>query len=348
MNQPVFSSPNTLEIIELDHLRENRRTSHIYDYKLNSNLGKGTIRFLKLDLGFRAVVINGMLKKNIQLNLYNTNKRFLYFIYCTEGHVYHKFNNELKISDIEELSLSIVGSNKSTDSHLLLKYNKPTKLHLVCIDQSIFFKEFIPVIPLEEQAISKTDELIKALNKLNDYVYVCAKNLRFADELRDIQPLEVNDEFIDLLDAKSSYLHLLSSYLNEFYRELYVERLSSRLNTYELQQVRKTSEFISDNLEQQHSIKSLCLQSGLSPAKLQEGFKSMHNTTVSDFIRNKRLDKAETLFLTTDYNVSEVVYMVGITSRSYFCKIFKAKFGLSPSRFRKTKQKTPSVSKLVS
>ncbi|MBV7267843.1 helix-turn-helix domain-containing protein [Winogradskyella luteola] len=339
MNHSVFSLSKTLETIELDHLRGSELKSHIYDFNIPNQLGKGIIRFLKLDLGFRVVVLDCILKTNVQLNLYNTNKKFLYFAYCTEGHVYHKFSNEVKISNIEELSLSIVGSNKDKDSSLLLKHNRPIKLHLVCIDQSVFFKEFIPIIPLEKQAVSKTDELIKALDKLNDYVYNCAINLKFAEQLRALRPLEVADEFIELLDIKSYYLHVLSSYLNEFYKELYVERSSSKLNTYELQQIRKASEFITDNLEHQHSIKSLCLQSGLSPAKLQEGFKSMHGTTVSDFIRNKRLEKAETLFLTTDHNVSEVVYMVGITSRSYFCKIFKAKYGCSPSYFRKSEPK---------
>lgn len=337
MSQPKFSLSNTPEIIELDYLRGSESTSHIFDHNLSNRKGNGIIRFIKLDLGFRVVEIDVKLKTSIQLNLYNCNKNFIYFIYCTEGHVYHKFDDQIKFSSIEELCLSIVGSNYKADSSLLLNYNRPVRLSMVCIDKSIFFKEYITELPLEDRVVCKTSEILKSLNKLDDYVYNCAQNLRFTEKIRYINPLEVNDELLDLLKIKSSYLGVLSLYLEEFYKELYIERSLSRLNTYELQQIRKSSEFILDSLDYQHCIKSLCSYSGLSPAKLQEGFKSMHGKTVSDFIRNKRLDKAEQLFMNTDYNVSEVVYMIGITSRSYFCKIFKTKFGVSPSNFRKNK-----------
>ncbi|MDX1471934.1 MAG: AraC family transcriptional regulator, partial [Flavobacteriaceae bacterium] len=33
------------------------------------------------------------------------------------------------------------------------------------------------------------------------------------------------------------------------------------------------------------------------------------------------------------YNISEVVYMIGYSSRSYFSKIFKNKYGISPSKY---------------
>ena len=160
-----------------------------------------------------------------------------------------------------------------------------------------------------------------------------------AKELCSILPFDIEDELISLLNIKGNYEKILAMFLDTFYKELYEGRNQSNFSTYELQQVRKASEWVTNTLEQQHNVKSICKQSGLSPAKLQAGFKFMHGTTVSDFIRNKRLDRAETLFCTTDCNVSQVVYMVGITSRSYFCKIFKARFGDSPSAYIKLKRK---------
>lgn len=335
MSQPIFSADNTHNIIDLDQHRGSQPSAHIFDYPLNRHLGKGLMRFIKLDLGFRVIEINYLLKHNVQLNLYNSNKNFLYFLYCTEGQLYHKFNEQYKVSEIKELCLSIVGSIKDDDSYFLLKKNKPIQLSLICIDKSIFFKEYFSKTFSQKQNSSKTEGLIKALNKLNNKVYSCVETLKFAEDLRSIKPLEVADEFLDILEIQSQYQKLLFSYFKQFYQELFVERSKSRLNTYELQQIRKASEYISENLDFQHTIKSLCSLFGVSPAKLQEGFKAMHKTTVSEFIRNNRLLKAKEFFLTTDLNVSEVVYRLGITSRSYFCKIFKLKFGTSPSSFRK-------------
>nr|WP_313790335.1 AraC family transcriptional regulator [Allomuricauda sp.] len=43
-------------------------------------------------------------------------------------------------------------------------------------------------------------------------------------------------------------------------------------------------------------------------------------------------------YTTTEMNISEVVYSIGFTSRSYFSKIFKERYGLSPSEFKNSKK----------
>nr|WP_262507883.1 AraC family transcriptional regulator [Wocania ichthyoenteri] len=72
--------------------------------------------------------------------------------------------------------------------------------------------------------------------------------------------------------------------------------------------------------------------SGLAPDKLQKGFKYLFNKSVNVYITEKRLDKAAQLIYETDFNVSELVYSVGFSSRSYFSKIFKRYFGVLPSQ----------------
>ncbi|MGY8914689.1 MAG: helix-turn-helix domain-containing protein, partial [Flavobacteriales bacterium] len=102
----------------------------------------------------------------------------------------------------------------------------------------------------------------------------------------------------------------------------------------EMEDVHEISEFIKNYPEIQYTLKYLSNKSGLSPAKLQEGFKLMHERTVTDFIRNVRVEAAEHLIKTTDLNISEVVYTVGLTSRSYFSKIFKEKYNCSPKQYQ--------------
>ncbi|WP_179346163.1 helix-turn-helix domain-containing protein [Winogradskyella ursingii] len=336
MNHPLFSTPAKTQFLNLNDLRQSKPTQHIYDYNVPLKEGKGIIRFLKLDLGFRIVEIDAFFKTNIQLNLYQE-ENYLYFIYNTEGQVFHQFDKSKKIHHIEELKPTIVGSNSKEKGALLFKPNSSVRVSMICIDRSVIFKEYETeeLNNRDEVKLSKTEGLLKALNKLKEKLYKCEINLPLAEQLRAIEPMEIPDEFIELLNVKSNYEKVLSIFLNEFYKEQYLEANQTNLSHLESQQIRKISEFVIDHIEIQHSIKSLCRECGLSPAKLQEGFKAMHGTTVSDFIRNKRLEKAERLFKTTDHNVSEVVYIVGITSRSYFCKIFKNKFGYSPSMFIK-------------
>ena len=102
----------------------------------------------------------------------------------------------------------------------------------------------------------------------------------------------------------------------------------------EMDDIKELSSFIKNYPEIQYSLKYLSKKSGLSPAKLQEGFKLLFDRTVTDYIRNVRVETAEHLIKTTDLNISEIVYSVGLTSRSYFSKIFKEKYNCSPKHYQ--------------
>lgn len=58
---------------------------------------------------------------------------------------------------------------------------------------------------------------------------------------------------------------------------------------------------------------------------MQEGFKLLHGLTTCDYVKSVRLKKSEELISTTDLTVYEIVYSLGLSSRSYFSKIFKEK-----------------------
>ena len=63
-------------------------------------------------------------------------------------------------------------------------------------------------------------------------------------------------------------------------------------------------------------------------------FKSLTGTTPNEFLRSTRLRvAAELLSKSNDLRVTEICYMVGFTSTSYFAKCFHAQFGMLPTEF---------------
>lgn len=106
------------------------------------------------------------------------------------------------------------------------------------------------------------------------------------------------------------------------------------LTTREILAIKSVTEFIRKDSSKDFTIEFLCRQTGLSPAKLQEGFKKMYDSTVINYIRNRRLEKAAELIESTDLNISEIVYSIGLTSRSYFSKIFRNRYNCSPKFFQ--------------
>ena len=68
------------------------------------------------------------------------------------------------------------------------------------------------------------------------------------------------------------------------------------------------------------------------------GFKTIFKLTVNKYIRRKRLERAKLLLKTTDLNISQISEEIGISSVSYFSKIFKEEYGKKPSKFKEKKR----------
>ncbi|MEO8774413.1 MAG: AraC family transcriptional regulator [Gelidibacter sp.] len=120
------------------------------------------------------------------------------------------------------------------------------------------------------------------------------------------------------------------------FKEILIEQSSKTnlLSNYEIQQLELVTDQILENPQNDYSIKELCKRTGLSVSKLQAGFKEKHECTVTIFIRNVRLEKALNMLQNTNLNISEIVYSVGLSSRSYFCRIFKKRFKCSPKLYQ--------------
>lgn len=75
----------------------------------------------------------------------------------------------------------------------------------------------------------------------------------------------------------------------------------------------------------------LCMEMGMSRTNLHLKLKALTGKSAIDFIRKVRFSEATKLLSSGKYNVSEVSYMVGFNSSSYFSTSFKKYFGYLPS-----------------
>jgi signal transduction histidine kinase/DNA-binding response OmpR family regulator len=71
----------------------------------------------------------------------------------------------------------------------------------------------------------------------------------------------------------------------------------------------------------------------LSRAQLHRKIKALTNKTTNDFIRTIRLNRAAELLKEHTDNVTQIAYETGFSSLSWFAKVFKEKFGVSPSEY---------------
>ena len=86
-----------------------------------------------------------------------------------------------------------------------------------------------------------------------------------------------------------------------------------------------------ENLGVAHLVKHM----GVSRTQLFRKLKSLTGMSATEFIRDYRLRKAHQLLCRDNYNVSEVIYLTGFSSRSYFYDLFRKKYGSTPLQIRR-------------
>jgi AraC family transcriptional regulator, transcriptional activator of the genes for pyochelin and ferripyochelin receptors len=88
-------------------------------------------------------------------------------------------------------------------------------------------------------------------------------------------------------------------------------------------------------LENPPSLSELGREVGLSTSKLTLGFRRAFGTTVFGILQEHRLQQAHRFLTSGQMTVSEAAYRVGYTP-AHFATIFRQRFGVSPSKLRKT------------
>ena len=86
------------------------------------------------------------------------------------------------------------------------------------------------------------------------------------------------------------------------------------------------------------SAKMLSELSGLSHSNLYRKLKTLVGQSINEFIRSVRLKRAAQLLKQGSLNVSEVMYEVGFSHHSYFTRVFKETFGMTPKEYSKDKK----------
>lgn len=88
------------------------------------------------------------------------------------------------------------------------------------------------------------------------------------------------------------------------------------------------------------SVEELSRELGMSRSSLHKKLKSVSGKVPNEFIRLVRLKHSAKLLLQNEYTISEIGYMSGFNSHSYFSKCFYKQFDITPSEFLEKNLKT--------
>lgn len=308
-----------------------------YSLVVDNANAKGSIRFIDFAWGVSLLEYDITFLDEITLvmdaSLYNP----IHFAYCLEGYCGHKFGyqseNEVKI--LEQFQSVIITSRDGGYNYGYFPKNKKLAINVIQVTRKPFLKKRLN----QGEALNqKLYEVFLDTDHEKVFAYFGSYNLKLADKISALRKVK-SKGMIRIMQIEGLVYQMLSIHMLQHNRDVNDRPLPTSLLKRELKLVRAYAKKIEKNIAVDYSLDNIANETGLAQAKLQEGFKLLYNRTVTEYIRYARLDVARDYMTSTEMNISEIVYSIGFSSRSYFSKIFKDRFGISPSEFLKKNRK---------
>jgi len=302
-----------------------------YLLQLPPSVGEGTIRGINFDGGLGLIQYDCIFNENFEIHFVVNNVHPLKFLYTVNGILHHRFENEEELHEINQYQNAIVASSKRNGHVLFFKAEEKIKINSLEIDRKKFqTKMECDINSLDDEL----EQLFKDIEASGAFYYNGNYSLNIADILNQMIDFTA-ENFTRKLFLEGMAYQILTHQILQYLDDKKDEGNRTLLRSSELKQIHHVSSLIENNISQIPTVENLAKEAGLNINKLQEGFKKLYGATVNNHVQKKRLDAAYNLLTSTDLSISEIVNAIGLSSKSYFSKIFKEKYDISPSEFRK-------------
>lgn len=97
--------------------------------------------------------------------------------------------------------------------------------------------------------------------------------------------------------------------------------------------------YISENIASDVSADRISAEIGISSSYLCRLFKRRTTMTLTRYVTEQRLALARSMLLQTDRTMLDIAMSCGFGSPSYFCRIFRENYGITPLEYRKSEIK---------
>lgn len=176
--------------------------------------------------------------------------------------------------------------------------------------------------PFLENKVTYPRVIKKGYSKYEE-VYECLEEI--------ITAYENKEDFFEL-KIKSEVFNLFYVLFKYFFK---THNYSPILKDDATKNLKVILEYIQENYMNTISINDLANIVNFSDHYFMKFFKKNMGVTCVDYINDYRLNVATNLLTTTDLSISEIGEKVGILNTSYFNRIFKKKYNVTPKEYRK-------------
>ncbi|WAC03255.1 AraC family transcriptional regulator [Lacinutrix neustonica] len=330
----IESTKNTLILKELNAYIQGEITESFGESILtfNNSLGKGTIRSISFDLGVSLLDYNVNFNEDIKIVLRVAKESPIEFIFVSEGNLKFTPDSEENPVLLERYQNVIISNKSNAKNTFYFPRNIDIKVNIIELIKKEFQKG--------KNNSKRLDSLQNSILSIfrgghNDEVFqhIGNYNIKIADHVKE---LNATDEkgLVKSLTIEGQLNLILALQLLEHTKHENKPLLPDSLSKEDIKKIHKLCDYILDNISETTNIEHLSKQAGMSPKKLQIGFRLLYNKSINEYMRQIRLELAGDYIKNTDLSVSEIVYKIGYKSRSYFSKVFYEGYGILPKEYK--------------
>lgn len=129
---------------------------------------------------------------------------------------------------------------------------------------------------------------------------------------------------------KDSVVNIAKSIIDEYYDEMIEEGIIS-MNPL----IQEVFELVEDKISEIINLDLIAKEVHVSKSYLSKMFKINTGYTFSEYVNNRKMNKARNLLINSEKTISEICRECGYKNTTYFSSLFSKKTGFSPRNFRK-------------
>lgn len=99
--------------------------------------------------------------------------------------------------------------------------------------------------------------------------------------------------------------------------------------------ISRTINYINANISDELTIDMISKENFVSKYHLCRAFKKTLGISIMKYILSRRIMLAKEQLINTNVSCSDIAMLIGFSSFSYFCRVFKEQEGITPSKYRK-------------
>lgn len=294
-------------------------------------IGSGVIEQHNFKTGISVLDIRVTLKKSIDLCYNQGLLHPLKIIINKKAKLKHQFHDKNEPEYLNEQGSVTLASVAKQNHTIFLPKNQEIELLSIQINRKKFETNVENFVTTMNQDLAK---LFRDVNGVNPFFFESYYNYETTETLYKYFSCTYGNIVKNLYLEGLTY-QLISLQLDTYAKNSLLNKKQQNLSRNYEEKILRASSIIKSDISGFSTVSNLSNSVGITEKKLQQGFQHMFGKSVLDYVTAYKMEVAKDLLKKPEVSIAEISYILGISSPSYFSKLFKYQVGISPKQYRK-------------